>query len=105
MNIEALILLSILAVLAYAIWQHANINRNARAEAQKATDKYGLVLLDQSVLLKRVRIVPSKSSLLAIERSYSFEFSTTGSHRYQGKLVFSGQILVKRELEAYRPAS
>ncbi len=94
--------MGLLAALACLLWQHINISRLARAIALKQCQKQHLLLLDQSVILLKVRLRMSKKSLLSIERKYGFEFSTTGDQRYLGELQFSGKKLERIELQAHK---
>jgi len=102
MTIESLFVFGSLFLLGYALWQHANVSRNARNAAISATEKYGVVLLDQSVILKKIRLRRSTRSGLAIERRYGFEFSSTGNQRYSGTLVFEGAYLRTIDMDAYQ---
>lgn len=102
MTIYDLIFVFFLAGIAALIWQHAAISRRAYGAAKQHADKQGVVLLDQSVLLRKVRLVASRHSLFAIERQYKFEFSTVGDTRYRGSVIFNGPRLQKVELQPFK---
>lgn len=102
MTLHDLIIVFILTGVAIMVWQHATISRRAYGAAKQHTDKHGVILLDQSVLLKKVRLVSSRHSLFAIQRQYKFEFSTVGDTRYRGSVVFNGPRLHKVELQPFR---
>jgi hypothetical protein len=104
MSIEALILCSIAGLMVWAVIRHLNISRRAFLTAYGLCQKEGLTLLDQSVLLKKIRLSRSKQSLFAIRREYSFEFSTVGDQRYRGQMVFIGSKRVALDLDAYKPS-
>ena len=84
------------------IWQHLNIGSRAYIAARQATERSGVVLLDQSVILQRLRVVRSSHSLFAVERCYKFEFSSIGDRRYKGWVKFRGNRLVGTDLEPYK---
>ncbi|MBU2983770.1 DUF3301 domain-containing protein [Saccharophagus degradans] len=102
MTIPELTIYFLLAGLTALIWQHTVIGRRAYGAAKQHAEKQGVVLLDQSVILKRVRLVKSRHSLFAIERHFQFEFSTIGDTRYRGSVVFNGPRLHKVELQPFK---
>lgn len=104
MTIEGLILCGVAALLVWAIIQHLNISRRAFLTAQQLCHKEGLTFLDQSVLLKKMRLCRSKQSLFGIKREYSFEFSTVGDQRYHGRMVFVGNRRISLDLDAFKPS-
>lgn len=102
MTIQELSVYFLLAGAAAIVWQHTAVSRRAYGAAKQHADKQGVVLLDQSVILKRVRLVKSRHSLFAIERYFQFEFSTVGDTRYRGTVVFNGPRLQKVELQPFK---
>jgi len=74
----------------YAFWLHGNVSQKAYLSAKRHTEKQGVTLLDQSVVLKSMSIRRSPHSLFALERRYRFEFSSVGDVRYTGQVVFHG---------------
>lgn len=104
MTIQSLILLSIVGFIALLLWQHLCISRTARDTASRHCEKHGVVLLDQSVLLQKIHFRQSPHTALAIERCYSFEFSSVGDTRYLGKVIYVGKRLIGIQLEPYKSA-
>lgn len=102
MDLTQLALLSLVALAAFLMWHHLEVSRAARAIAAQQCDRNQLVLLDQSVILTRIRPVKSKASLFAVERHYRFEFSTIGDARYNGRIVFRGRKLIQVDMDAFR---
>lgn len=102
MTLFDLSILAIVIVCAWLIWAHLEVSRLARIQAAKACTAQGLILLDQTVILKKLRPCKSNHSLFAIERQYIFEFSAIGDSRYQGRLRFIGRRFQGIELDTYR---
>ena len=102
MTIYDVYLLGCLALLVALIWQHLEVSRRARSTAKKACEKQQLLLLDQSVILIKLRPRKSNRAFITIERTYGFEFSTTGDQRYRGELLFEGNRLKHLELQAHK---
>jgi hypothetical protein len=102
LTIYDLIFFSIIAFSAYGVWQHNNISLLARAAARRHCAKEGVQLLDQNVILKRIRITRSHRSLFAIKREYAFEFSSVGDYRYKGNIIMHGNLLANIELAPFK---
>lgn len=91
-----------LALLVRLVWIQIDANRIAKRAAKKYCDKNDVQLLDQSIVLKSFRLKKSKSSLIAIERIFKFEFASIGDQRYQGKVLLQGFRVIDVELEPYK---
>lgn len=102
MTIYDIILFFVIAFVAYAIWQHNNISMIARRAAKKHCDTAEVQLLDQNVLLKKLRIARSPQTLFAIKRHYEFEFSTVGDKRYKGSITLLANRVAHIELEPFK---
>ncbi|WP_370979792.1 DUF3301 domain-containing protein [Agaribacterium sp. ZY112] len=102
MTIHDLIIIFIIAMLAYLVWLHLEVSNLARAAATKRCKESDLVLLDQSVILNSISLKKSKFSLFAVERKYHFEFSSIGDTRYRGEVVFLGRRLQFVGLQPYK---
>lgn len=104
MVVSDLILPFLLIGFAALVWKHANISRRALNIALQHTKRHQVSLLDQSVVLKKMRLVRSKSSLLAVQREYQFEFSSIGDARYKGMVVFNGAKVMDVSMQAFKTA-
>lgn len=102
MTIYDIIVLFTLLGIAYLIWHHNSMSIIARRATLQHCEKAGVVLLDQNILLQRIRIKPSPHSLLAVERQYRFEFSSVGDFRYQGVTRLMGSRVKEITLEPYK---
>ncbi|WP_045855640.1 DUF3301 domain-containing protein [Teredinibacter purpureus] len=102
MTLSDLTLLSFLFVAGIGIWQHLGISQRAYTVVKRRTEKAGVTLLDQSIVLRSMRLCRSSHSLFAIERRYNFEFSSVGDVRYPGNAVFAGKRLLGLELAPFK---
>lgn len=75
---------------------------NATKYAKAACKKVLLEFLDDTVLIKKVRLRRNTQGQLSIYREYEFEFSSTGEFRYKGQARLLGQHLVDVEMEPYQ---
>lgn len=109
MTLGTVAVLLILCALAALFWQHLGIGQRALRSAKRRTKDSGVLLLDQSVVLRKIRVCRSKHSLFALQRHYDFEFSTRGDVRYPGYIVLQGRRVTDfymtpfRAMEQYEP--
>ena len=82
----------IVALIATLWWQNAAIREQALQHVKQHCIKHDLQLLDESVALKKWRIIWQKGQA-SIQRQYYFEFTSTGEARYVGIIRFNGQKL------------
>ena len=100
-SLEYLIWLLIAGILLVYFWHSGRFTGRARAIAIDYCQQFGLQLLDHSVVIKGVWPEKTEAGNLTLRRRYQFEFSSTGTQRYQGVLVLLGMNLKSIELEAY----
>lgn len=98
---EQLLLILLAAIGAAWFWHHLGIRQLAMRHARQACQRNNVQLLDQSIYLRKIRLVRSRATLLAMERSYEFEFASRGDRRYLGWVVLSGRQLTRLELQPY----
>lgn len=102
MTLNDLLLIALIASLAYIVWLHTCISRVAIAAAKRHCEKEGVQLLDQNVVLKHISIKLSPRSLFAIKRRYAFEFSSVGDRRYKGYINLLGRRVENIELAPFK---
>jgi len=83
-------------------WQSGVFKGRALKLAQDYCQKHELQLLDQSMVIRGYWPKKSNRGFWAMQRTYQFEFTSTGQQRYQGKLVLEGMALDSIELETYQ---
>lgn len=93
-----------LGLIAFAIshwWRARGFKALALKLAAERCRELEVQLLDQSVVLHRIAVQRTAHGLLQLRRTYGFEFSSTGSERYKGRLVLLGKTLLGLEMEAH----
>jgi len=74
----------------------------ATKNALVACKKVLLEFLDDTVVIKKVRLRRDTRGIIAIYREYQFEFSSTGEFRYKGMVRLLGKYLIDVEMEPYQ---
>jgi hypothetical protein len=86
---EALALLILVA--GTFLWIDTLRAREAALTAGRAAcARYGLLLLDDTVMVTRTRFARDAEGRLRLARTYSFEFSDTGNNRRHGTIFLLG---------------
>ena len=101
-SLAKLLLLILAGAIAIYWWQSGLFKGRARALATAHCRQMGLQLLDQSMVITRIRPALSSSGKIEFRRTYQFEFASIGDRRYQGQLVMQGMRLKSIELETYK---
>ena len=92
----------ILILIGWYLWQAQKSRENARAIASDYCKQLELQLLDDTVVLSRIRIKKNQLGRIKLSRTYQFEFSSMGNERYHGSLEFLGNHMVDISLDAHR---
>jgi hypothetical protein len=95
--VETLLLIIVVA-LAWFWYVGARAREQAVLVARRACERHGQQLLDETVLLERLRPRRGRDGRVRLRREYSFEFSDEGEWRYRGTLVIIGGHLVDLQL-------
>lgn len=83
-------------------WHSGSYKGRARNLAVAHCQQLNLQLLDQSIVIIGIWLLRTESNGFTIRRTYQFEFTSTGEHRYQGVLVLAGMHLKSIELDTYK---
>ena len=87
MELFALVLL--IAVTVFWI-ESLRARETALAAGRAACERYGLLLLDDTVAVTRMRFTRDAEGRLKVARTYGFEFSDTGNNRRRGQIFLVG---------------
>ncbi len=90
-----------LVLLVAAFWHHSRLNQVALRAAIQHAEQQGLQLLDQSVILQRLRLKRDRLGALRLERRYRFEFSLQGDRRFRGWITLLGRHVARVESEPF----
>lgn len=96
------IFLFALLALGYQAWAWQQTARGqAMAAVKRRCQQEGVQLLDDTLVLERMRLRRGKRGMV-LWRCYQFEFTSTGDQRYRGHVALSGRKLETIEMAAYR---
>ena len=88
MSMTTPLILLVLLGAAVLIWSAASVAAEiARAEAQLACQRAGVQLLDQTVMLRAIKLRRDEQGRLRLWRHYSFDYSIDGISRIRGDLA------------------
>lgn len=73
----------------------------ALVAGRTACERYGLMLLDDTVAVTRMRLTRNAEGGLRIARTYGFEFSDTGNNRRHGAISLLGGEAADIAFEPY----
>jgi len=93
------------ALIGLGVWywvKSRDLKEFAYHRAQGACKRLDLQLLDQTVALKNIRFIRSQKGSLHIQRSYTFDFSSTGEDRYEGEVILLGNQLKEVKFAPHR---
>ncbi len=95
---EALLLFTVI-LLAWLWYSSARAREQAVLAARRGCERHGLQLLDETVLLERLRPRRGRDGRMRWRREYSFEFSGEGEVRRRGTIVVFGGHIVNLQIE------
>ena len=83
-------------------WKTQDVKLYALRAAKKRCDEEGLQLLDQSVVLRGVKLKRDHNGRMHTCRRFMFEFSSTGAARYRGYVEMMGRQVVSISIEPHQ---
>ncbi|EXJ11527.1 MULTISPECIES: DUF3301 domain-containing protein [Nitrincola] len=99
--IDLLVFLGI-GVIALAWWNNLKAKEQALKAVMHYCDRHHLQLLDQSIALIKIRPARNETGRLHLQRTYLFEFTSTGDERYKGKAFMLGSSVYRLDVDAHR---
>ena len=94
-----LLLLVLLAALAWLWWDSLQAREAAVSAARAACAGEGLLFLDDTVGIAAIKLARNRHGHLQLQRRYDFEFSDTGANRLKGRIVMLGSRVEQLELQ------
>lgn len=91
----------LLAAIAGFWWRGHAVRELALTATRNHCRRFEVQLLDETVVLRRMRPVRSGSGL-RLRRIFEFEFTSTGDERYRGWTVMLGRRLESIDLQPHR---
>ncbi len=102
MTTTGIIGLLLIAGIAWCWYDAMRALEQARTAARRRCDMLGLSLLDDTVVLQRLRLRRRDDGQLTFWRQYRFEFTGDGHSRHGGFVVVQGGRVQTLELEPWR---
>ena len=98
---EVVIIIVLVSFLYYWL-DSIRAKEDATKHAKNACKKVLIEFLDDTVLIKKLRLRRNTKGQLSIYREYEFEFSSTGEFRYKGQVRLLGKLLIGVEMQPYQ---
>lgn len=98
-----IILLALVAALAWLWWDSMQAREAAVAAARSACEAEGLLFLDDTVGIASLRPERDGEGRLKLQRAYDFEFSDTGNNRVRGSVVTLGRRVILLNIQPRPP--
>lgn len=84
-------------------WFHAiRAKELARIAGRRRCNEVGVIFLDDTVMLTRLRLRRDNDGRIRIYREFQFEFSSDGGVRYGGEITLLGGRIMNLVMEPYR---
>ena len=82
--------LALVAAVAWFVWDSLKAREAANAAIRPACRAAGLLFLDDTVALERIRAERDDDGQLRVARVYRFDYSDTGDNRRRGRVALLG---------------
>lgn len=79
-------------------WHAHGVHEHALRLVRQACQREEVLLLDDNVAFRRLRLLRDRGGRLRLAREYAFEFTVTGEQRHPGRLVLVGRCPQQIEL-------
>lgn len=80
------------------LWRAHGIHEQALRLVRDACRREDVLLLDDNVAFRRLRLIRDRGGRRRLAREYAFEFTVTGEQRHPGRLVMLGRSPAQIEL-------
>ncbi len=80
------------------LWHAHGVHEHALRLVRQACLREDVLLLDDNVAFRRLRLLRDRSGRLRLAREYAFEFTVTGEQRHPGRLLLLGRTPAQIEL-------
>jgi len=84
---DGVLVIILLGAIAWFWYSSVQAKEIAVIGAKMRCESRGLLLLDQTVSLHKIRLRRDRSGQMRLEREYQFEFSGNGDDRYEGTVT------------------
>ena len=96
------LLIILLSFFLWLWWDGLGAKEIARQKGKLLCQQADVQFLDDTVVLRKLRLCRHRSGNIGIYRRFGFEFSSDGEQRYQGYIDMLGSIILTTHMEPYR---
>lgn len=101
-NLTELAWLFLFAFAGWYWWKSREVKEVALAAAKRHCQQMDVMLLDEAVYLRGFWFKRDLNGRIRVWRRFMFEFSTTGEHRYLGRVIMLGWRVESVQLDPHR---
>ena len=94
-----LIILVLLGAIGWFWYGSIHAKEIAVIGAKMRCESRGLLLLDQTVALSKIRLRRDHGGQMRFEREYQFEFSSNGDDRYEGRVTLYANRITNSNID------
>ncbi|WP_367151134.1 DUF3301 domain-containing protein [Microbulbifer discodermiae] len=102
LSLNDLLWVFLFALGGWYLWAGMAAKEQVRQAATSHCARLGVQLLDDTVALVRTRLKRDSRGQLRLQRSYEFEFASTGERRYSGVAVLHGRRITQMQLSPHQ---
>lgn len=102
LNLADVVLLAMVAIAAGLFWRGRRIHEMTVRITRRHCQREEVLLLDETVALKKIRLRRDHLGRRRLWRLYTFEFTVTGGERYNGETQVLGDQVSQITLPPHR---
>lgn len=99
---DSVVIFLVLGIAGWLWWDSRGVAEKAFRHAQMRCEWARVTLLNDTVAWRKVRLGRNVHGRVTLKRTYSFEFTSDSSQRYQGEIVMLGHRLKSITMEPHR---
>ncbi len=92
----------IVAVMVWIWWDGLGAKEVAHKESKRLCQLHDVLLLDDTVALRRMRLSRHRNGRIGLYRRFVFEFTSDGDQRYKGHIDMLGEDILQTYMDTYR---
>ena len=93
LQLSDVIWIGLFATLAAIWWHGQGVKASALKHVKRYCDEHDIQLLDESLVLRKLWPARNARGVMSLQRTYFFEFTSTGEYRYRGTVTLLGYQL------------
>ncbi len=92
----------IIAIVVWVWWDGLGAKEVAHKESKRLCQQHDVLLLDDTVAVRRMRLSRHRTGKIGLYRRFVFEFTSDGDQRYFGHIDMLGEIVLQTHMDTYR---